>query len=158
MKAQSIFLSVFILFAAFTVNAQTGLKKDTIKVWGNCGMCKKTIEKAAITGGAKTADWNTETKVLTVAYNAKSTNGKKIQQSVAASGYDTQDFTANNEAYDKLHMCCKYDRKETGGNLKEEEKSCCEGSDKACCKDGHKEGASCTKEGHKTGEAPKKHH
>ncbi|MBO9634653.1 MAG: hypothetical protein J7578_16180 [Chitinophagaceae bacterium] len=157
MKAQSIILSVFILFAAFTVNAQSGLKKDTIKVWGNCGMCKKTIEQSAITAGAKTADWNTDTKVLTVAYNAKATNGKKIQQAVAASGYDTQDFTASNEAYNKLHMCCQYDRKTTT-NIKEEEKSCCEGSDKACCKDGDKKDASCTKEGQKSTEGPKKHH
>lgn len=147
MKAQSIILSVFILFAAFTVNAQNGLKKDTIKVWGNCGMCKKIIEKSAITAGAKTADWNTDTKVLAVTYSAKGTNNKKIQQSIAASGYDTRDFTASNEAYDKLHGCCKYDRKETA-NVKEE-KSCCEGSEKACCKDGEKKDC-CSKEGQKT--------
>lgn len=158
MKAQSIFLSVFILFAAFTVNAQEGLKKDTLKVWGNCGMCKKTIEKSAITAGATTADWNTETKVLTVAYNAKSTNGKKIQQSIAASGYDTQDFTASKAAYDKLHGCCKYDRKETS-KAKEEAKSCCEGTDKACCKDGDKKDAACcSKDGHKATDAKQKHH
>lgn len=147
MKAQSILLSVFVLFAAFTVNAQSGLKKDTIKVWGNCGMCKKVIEQSAITAGAKTADWNTDTKVLTVRYKAKATNNKKIQQSIAASGYDTQEFTASNEAYNKLHGCCKYDRKETT-NVKEE-KSCCEGSDKACCKDGEKKDC-CSKEGQKT--------
>ncbi|MGN6421265.1 MAG: heavy-metal-associated domain-containing protein [Pseudobacter sp.] len=147
MKAQSIILSVFILFAAFTVNAQNGLKKDTIKVWGNCGMCKKIIEKSAITAGAKTADWNTDTKVLAVTYSAKASNNKKIQQSIAASGYDTQDFTANNQAYDKLHACCKYDRKETASV--KEEKSCCEGSEKACCKDGEKKDC-CSKEGQKT--------
>jgi hypothetical protein len=28
-------------------------------------------------------------------------------------GYDTQDVTADNKAYDNLHGCCKYDRKET---------------------------------------------
>lgn len=149
MKAQSIFLSVFVLLASFTVNAQTAAKKETIKVWGNCGMCKKTIEKAAIAGGATTANWNTETKVLAVSFDAKTTDNKKIQQSVAASGYDTQDFTASNEAYDKLHECCKYDRKpdtpaakKDGKNLNagnaQEEKSCCskEGDAKASC---HKE-------------------
>jgi hypothetical protein len=157
MKAQSIFLSVFILFAAFTVNAQEGLKRDTLKVWGNCGMCKKTIEKSAITAGATTADWNTDTKLLTVAYKAKSTNGKNIQQSIAASGYDTQDFTASNAAYDKLHGCCKYDRKDT--SKAKEDKSCCEGSDKACCKDGDKKDAACcSKEGHKAADAKQKHH
>ena len=138
MKAQSIILSVFVLFASFAVNAQA-VKKETIKVWGNCGMCKKTIEKSAIAGGATSADWNTETKVLTVSYNTKKTNNKKIQQSVAASGYDTQDVTGSNEAYDKLHGCCKYDRKQETSAAAKDDKSCCDGEDKAdksCCKDG----------------------
>jgi hypothetical protein len=156
MKAQSIILSIFIVFASISVNAQDILRKDTIKVWGECGMCKKTIEKSAISGGAHTAEWNTDTKVLTVAYHPKSTNSKKIQQSIAASGYDTQDFTAKNEAYDKLHECCKYDRKET--SQVKEEKSCCEGNDKECCKDGKdgKKADCCAKDGQKTTEAKKK--
>ncbi len=74
-------------------------------------MCKKTIEKAAKDSGATTANWDTESKKLTITYSTAKTSNEKIQQAIAAAGYDTRDLTANNEAYDKLHECCKYDRK-----------------------------------------------
>jgi len=86
---------------------------DTVKVWGNCGMCKKTIEKAAKSAGAKTASWNADLHQLIVSYKSDKTSNLKIQQAVAESGYDTQDVTAPDEAYNKLHGCCQYDRKPT---------------------------------------------
>ena len=80
-------------------------------MWGNCGMCKKVIETAATSAGASKASWSEETKVLSVVYNAKKTDASKIQQAIAAAGYDTQDFTAPTEVYNKLHGCCQYERK-----------------------------------------------
>lgn len=109
-----------LLFSIFAVNfsfAQTAVKKETIKVWGNCGMCKKVIEKAARSAGATTASWNEDSKELKVAYAVNKTSGTKIQQAVAKSGYDTQDFTANDPAYYKLPGCCHYDRKGIAVNL-----------------------------------------
>jgi periplasmic mercuric ion binding protein len=95
-----------------TAFAQTkGVKKETIKVWGNCGMCKAKIEKAAKTAGATKANWNEETGELQVQYKASATSSEKIQAAVAKSGYDTQDVTADGEAYKKLHACCQYTRK-----------------------------------------------
>ena len=138
MKALNILLSVFFLAATFSVSAQT--KKDTVKVWGNCGMCKKTIEKAATTAGATAVNWNTETKILSVSYDAKKTTNKKIQQAIAAAGYDTQDETASDEAYNKLHGCCQYERKAATAAGKDD-KACCAGNDgahgKECKKDHH---------------------
>lgn len=58
MKYISMFAALTMFFSA-TVFAQ---KSEEIKVWGNCGMCKKTIEEAAIKGGAKSATWNKDTK------------------------------------------------------------------------------------------------
>jgi hypothetical protein len=153
MKTQSFILSLctllFISFSAFAQKAKT----ENIKVWGNCGMCKKTIETAAKGAGATEANWNTETKVLAVSYTGSS-NNQKIQKAIAAAGYDTQDFTAPNEAYNNLHECCKYDRKSAApsGAAAPTEK-CCEGKD--CCKDGKctmgkdccKEGSDCCKDG-----------
>jgi len=149
MKTQSFVLSLVLLFffgsSAFAQSAQ----KDTIKVWGNCGMCKKTIETAAAKAGASVASWDTETRILSVSYNGKKTSAEKIQKAVAAAGYDTRDFTAPDAAYDKLHGCCKYDRKAEGaakmdsccGNekcSKEDSKTCCKDmdacKDKSCCK------------------------
>ncbi len=112
MKTLSLFAAIlFSIFAINTSTAQTA-KTETIKVWGNCGMCKTTIEKSAKKAGAKTANWNEESKELQVSYAVNKTSSEKIQQAIAKSGYDTQDFTADNKAYDNLHGCCKYDRKD----------------------------------------------
>jgi hypothetical protein len=136
MKTQSFILSLFsLLFISFASIAQTA-KTENIKVWGNCGMCKKTIETAAKDAGATEANWNTETKILAVSYTSSS-NNQKIQKAVAASGYDTQDFTAPDEAYNKLHECCKYDRKAATpakSGAAAAGSACCDGKD--CCKDG----------------------
>ncbi len=112
MKTLSLFAAI--IFSIFTINTATAqtAKTETIKVWGNCGMCKTTIEKAAKKGGAKTADWNEDSKELKVTYAVNKTSSAKIQEVIAKSGYDTQDFTAVKSAYDNLHGCCKYERKE----------------------------------------------
>ena len=89
------------------------VNSDTLKVWGNCGMCKKTIEKAAKSAGAKTASWDADLHQLIVSYKSDKTSNMKIQEAIAQSGYDTQDVTAPDEAYNKLHGCCQYERKST---------------------------------------------
>ncbi len=101
-------------FGLFSFNSSLAqsVKKETIKVWGNCGMCKTTIEKAAKKGGATSAVWNEDSKELKVTYAVNKTSSAKIQQAIAQSGYDTQDFTADTKAYQGLHACCQYDRKE----------------------------------------------
>ena len=111
----------FSIFTTTTVSAQAttatpAVKYETIKVWGNCGMCKETIEDAAKKAGATSADWNEESKELKVSYAVKKTSSEKIQKRIAKSGYDTKDFTANDKAYNALHGCCKYDRKEAVTN------------------------------------------
>ena len=142
MKTQNVILSFcIVLFSSITVfgqkaGARSNDKKESIKVWGNCGMCKKTIESAAMKAGATAADWNTETKILAVSYRSNKTTNDKIQQAVAAAGYDTKDFTAPDEAYQKLHSCCQYDRKAAATTSTQ---NCCAGDkcgkDTACCKD-----------------------
>jgi periplasmic mercuric ion binding protein len=110
MKTLRIFsiLALFISISQFSFAQKT--TKETIPVSGNCGMCKHSIEKAAKKAGAATAEWNMEEKTLNVAYNSSSTNAAKIQQAIAAVGYDTRDFRTTDEAYNKLHACCKYER------------------------------------------------
>jgi copper chaperone CopZ len=103
---------LFGLFSTTATIAQTStIKKETIKVWGNCGSCKKKIEKAAKTAGASAASWNEETQELKVSYNSNRSSSEKIQQSIANAGYDTQDFKGDDNAYKKLDACCKYPRK-----------------------------------------------
>lgn len=83
-----------------------------IKVWGNCGMCKKTIE-GSIAGleGLSVGEWDVEKKVLHVEFDKTQTSVEAISKAVASSGYDTEFHTASDEAYNGLHSCCQYDRK-----------------------------------------------
>ena len=118
MKTLNIYAAL--LFSIFAINfsfAQGTTKKETIKVWGNCGMCKTNIEKAAKKAGAASANWSEDSKELKVSYAVNKTSSQKIQESIAKSGYDTQDLTGDNTAYNKLHACCKYDRKDANAAI-----------------------------------------
>lgn len=138
MKTLNIYAAL--LFSIFAINfsfAQTAIKTEAIKVWGNCGMCKNKIEKAAKTGGASTANWNEETKILNISYNTSSSNSDKIQKAIAASGYDTENFKADEKAYNKLMACCKYDRStKPQSKMKAGCKNMEACKDKACHKNG----------------------
>jgi len=118
MKTQHIVLTcLFIIASVCSMQAQKGSvvlpKKEIIPVWGECGMCRNKIEKAAKTAGAETASWNEDSKQLSVSYFNNKTNAAKIQQAVAAAGYDTKDICAPQAAYDKLPGCCHYERKKS---------------------------------------------
>ena len=117
MKTQRIILSAILFFGLFTTafsqkgNPAPEQKTETIKVWGNCGMCKKKIEGAAYSKNVTSAKWNEDTKVLVINYRFGATNSDAVQQAIAAVGYDTEKFSASDEAYNKLSSCCQYDRK-----------------------------------------------
>jgi hypothetical protein len=139
MKTLQLFL-LFFVFLSFSHIAVAQEKTDSIKVAGNCGMCKKKIETAAKTAGASFAQWNADSKILVVKYNSTSANAAKIQQDIAKTGYDTQDVKATDEAYNNLHGCCQYDRTAAvatdcckDGKC-EAAAECCK--DKSCCADG----------------------
>lgn len=100
------FIAIFLSLSFFATAQDT----KTIKVSGNCGMCKSRIEKAAKDAGATSADWSTETKVLTVQFNNATVDIAKIQQAIATAGHDTEDVKATDKAYEKLPSCCKYER------------------------------------------------
>ena len=85
--------------------------EETFEVLGNCDMCKKKIQNAAIKlRGVKKAIWSTEEQRLTIKYNPEKISLEKIKHSIADEGYDTDDIKATQEAYDNLHYCCKYKR------------------------------------------------
>jgi periplasmic mercuric ion binding protein len=96
MKTIRFFSILFFSIVSFQFCSAQTAKSETIKVNGNCGMCKKHIEKSALEAGATAANWDKKTKFL--------------QTAVAAAGYDTQDFKATDSAYNKLDECCQYDR------------------------------------------------
>lgn len=79
-------------------------------VRGNCGMCKKTIEKAANSvDGVGMANWDKTQKKIDVKFDESKTDLMTIHKAIAASGYDTEKVAADEEAYANLPDCCQYD-------------------------------------------------
>ena len=75
-------------------------------------MCKETIESSLKENGIKKADWDSETKMISVSYDASKIALDKIQKNIASVGYDNVKYKGDNDAYSSLHGCCQYDRKE----------------------------------------------
>ena len=144
------FLLSFV-FASFSLVVSAQDKTETFKVSGECGMCQTKIEKAAKNAGASFASWNTESKELKVSYDAKSTDKTKIQPAIAKVGYDTPEYKATQEAYDKLHGCCKYERETAtpaaASTSAKEGHSCSNDKDHACGDHKKCEGGKCQKDG-----------
>ncbi len=108
-------LVVFLLFGSLANKASAQIpnsKTMSVKVYGNCGMCKKTIEKAANEKDKIVATWDTNTKMLLVVFDSTKTDLDKILKRVASAGYDSEKFRAPDKIYNKLHGCCQYDRPE----------------------------------------------
>ena len=77
-----------------------GIKTQSIRVEGECSMCKKKIENAAsAVKGVKSAVWNDQTKMLTVKYDVfKKDAIDNVQRKVSSAGYDTEKYSAGDAA------------------------------------------------------------
>jgi len=115
MKKQLLTLAVLLTVAASTALGQcvTEEKKGENKffVAGNCGMCETRIEEAANSvEGVTMADWDKETKMLTVMFSCANPDVKEVHKAVAAVGHDTKMVKAEDKVYNELPGCCKYER------------------------------------------------
>jgi mercuric ion binding protein len=83
--------------------------ETTFGVKGNCKMCKKTIETAALSlDGVHKAVWDVQTKQIDLVYDDQLVELMTIHNTIANSGYSTELVDLNKEAYDNLPMCCQY--------------------------------------------------
>ena len=83
--------------------------ETTFGVKGNCKMCKKTIETAALSlDGVHKAVWDVESKQIDLVYDDQLVELMTIHNTIANSGYSTELVDLNKEAYDNLPMGCKY--------------------------------------------------
>jgi copper chaperone CopZ len=123
---KNVILSMTVIIALVFTSCKNEAKKETTTrtemsserattnlvfgVRGNCGMCKKTIEKAANgVAGVASAIWDVNQKNITVSFDDTKTGATAIHTAIAASGYDTEKVTGSAEAYEGLPGCCKYD-------------------------------------------------
>ncbi|MBN8693119.1 MAG: heavy-metal-associated domain-containing protein [Bacteroidia bacterium] len=88
-----------------------GVTTSTFKVWGNCEMCKETIESSLKVDGITKADWNVDSKIMTVTYDNSKITLDQIQKNIASVGYDNEKYKGDDKAYSELAGCCQYDRK-----------------------------------------------
>lgn len=87
------------------------LVTKTFKVFGNCGMCEKTIEGSLQSvKGIEKADWNKDTKMMEVSFHEHDITLAEIKKKIASVGYDTDETKATDESYNNLPGCCQYDR------------------------------------------------
>jgi len=87
------------------------LETSSIKVYGNCGMCKDRIERAARSvKGVVVAVWDEEKAMLTFKYQPAIINLDAVHEALAKVGHDTDKFRAKDADYQELHSCCKYER------------------------------------------------
>lgn len=109
---KKLLLAFAIFFSLFSTAQKKNLKTDTLKILGNCEMCKDRIEKTAINTGAYKADWVIATHLLSVTYDSTKTSLDKIEKKIAAAGHDTKNYKAKENTYKNLPACCHYDRQE----------------------------------------------
>ncbi len=106
------YLMTALIMLSFTAcNAQIkNAKTETVKIYGNCDMCKSTIEKAGNIKKVAQVNWNQDTKIATLTYDSIKTNQDEILKRIALSGYDSDKFLAPDNVYANLHECCQYER------------------------------------------------
>jgi outer membrane receptor for ferrienterochelin and colicin len=101
-----------IISTGLNLNAQTekAIPDTTIsfKVYGLCEMCKERIETAAKGRGVKLAEWDLESKILTLQYIPSQANITKIQNRIVGAGHDLENKKAKEAVYRELPPCCLY--------------------------------------------------
>lgn len=111
MKSLKYVMTALVMLSFGVGNAQIkNAKTETVKIYGNCGMCETSIEKAGNIKKTAIVDWNKDTKLATITYDAKKTNQNEILKRIALAGYDSDKFLAPDDVYAKLPECCLYER------------------------------------------------
>lgn len=103
--------ATILLFSFSSCNAQIkNTKTESVKIYGNCEMCEKTIETAGSVKKIANVDWNKDTKMATITYDSTKTNQDEILKRIALAGYDSDKFLAPDDVYSKIAGCCQYER------------------------------------------------
>ena len=110
---------LILLWARLFIFSQENNKneKASFEVLGMCVICKNRIEKATYkVKGVKYSNWDIPSNKISLIYNATVTTIEDIRKAIAHAGHDNGKFLATDEAYNNLHGCCKYPRKEIAEN------------------------------------------
>ena len=102
-----------LLVTGITVNSQnkkvvTTDSATSFKVFGVCEQCEHRIEQSLKIRGVKSAQWDVDSKMLSVMYDAHKISLDKIHSRIAAVGHDTHLKKADDAVYKALPDCCHY--------------------------------------------------
>jgi copper chaperone CopZ len=87
MKSFKYLFTIVMLITSFDVTAQVKNKDSTVsfRVSGACEMCKERIEKSIKIRGVRSADWNVDSKMLTLVYSPYIVSLLKVHKIIAES-------------------------------------------------------------------------
>lgn len=106
-----IITTCFVLLSTLSIAQIKNAKTETAKVNGNCGMCKRTIEKAGNVKNESQVVWDADNQRASITYDAEKTTVDTVLKRIAQVGYDNEKYLAPDDVYSNLHDCCQYDRK-----------------------------------------------
>jgi copper chaperone CopZ len=108
---KKILMAIILLLSVTISSAQIkNSKTETVKIYGNCGMCKSKIEAAGSLKKVAKVEWNIDSKMAALTYDTTKTSQDEILKRIALAGYDSDKFLAPDATYDALHGCCQYER------------------------------------------------
>lgn len=110
MKNFLITLMVPVLLLLFSCKSNE--VETQVHVWGVCDLAKQKIDSAAKLSGVVAAEWDKETRLLTLRFDTTKISLDNILKSVAMAGFDNERYFADDYAYEKLPDNCKYERRE----------------------------------------------
>ena len=108
---RSSIISFLFVFMGLLVSAQKISEKNSItviKTSAQCEMCEEKITSELNTRkGVKEVQMNLETQELTIRYNAIKVTEDELKEIISELGYSAGDLAPDDDAYEKLPMCCK---------------------------------------------------
>jgi hypothetical protein len=111
MKSIKLLMAMALMLSISTCFAEIkNAKVETVHIYGNCSICKSTIESAANVKNVVHVEWNKDTKMAVLTYDEKKTNQDEILKRIGLAGYDSDKFLAPDNVYAKLETCCQYER------------------------------------------------
>ena len=115
MKSCKYLLFIVTVFASLDLTAQVNKSKDStvsLRVSGACEICKDRIENALKIRGVRSANWNVDSKMLTLVYSPTIISLLKVNKIIVEVGHDTELEKAKDAVYNELPECCHYRKKE----------------------------------------------
>lgn len=116
-KLISNIIALFCFLLFISCNTIKNVRTEQVHIYGNCGMCKETIENAGNKKNEAKVSWNKDTKMADLSYDTIKTNQNEILKRIAKAGYDSENFLAPKDIYDNLPECCHYDRNPKANNI-----------------------------------------